>query len=105
VNMVILSDLMSLAAAERASNQVRAIASLKLDELKAWVMAQNRLARDESQRAFWYYSIEQIKRFQDDPKKMNLTPAQAPPDGQPIGMESQIFTDSHGSEFTFFCGS
>jgi Met-zincin/Domain of unknown function (DUF5117)/Domain of unknown function (DUF5118) len=105
VNMVVLSDLMSLAAAERASNQVRAITSLKLDELKAWVAAQNRLTRDESQRAFWYYSIEQIKRFQDDPKKMTLTPAQAPPDGQPIGMEPQIFTDSHGSEFTFFCGS
>ena len=105
VNMVILSDLMSLAAADRASNQVRAITSLKLDELKAWVAAQNRLTRDENQRAFWYYSVEQIKRFQDDPKKMTLTPAQAPPDGQPIGMEPQIFMDSHGSEFTFFCGS
>jgi len=96
---------MSLAAADRASNQVRAITSLKLDELKAWVAAQNRLTRDENQRAFWYYSVEQIKRFQDDPKKMTLTPAQAPPDGQPIGMEPQIFMDSHGSEFTFFCGS
>ena len=26
--------------------------------------------------AFLFYSIDQIKRFQDDPKKMNLTPAQ-----------------------------
>jgi hypothetical protein len=39
-----------------------------------------------NRRAFLYYSLEQIKRFQDDPKKMNLTPPQAPPDGQPIGM-------------------
>src|SRR5438876_5787509 len=34
VNMVVLIDLMSLASGERASNQVRAIAELKLDELK-----------------------------------------------------------------------
>jgi hypothetical protein len=31
--------------------------------------------------------MEQIKRFQDDPKKMNITRPQAPPDGQPIGMD------------------
>src|SRR5947207_483698 len=94
VNMVILSDLMSLAAAERASNQARAISSLKLDQLKAWLASQSRMTRDENQRAFFFYSVEQIKRFQDDPKKMNLTPAQPPPDGQPIGMEPQIDADS-----------
>jgi hypothetical protein len=87
VNMVILRDLMLLAAGERASNQVRAIASLKLDQLKTWIATQRRPAVDEDRLAFLYYSLEQIKRFQDDPKKMNLTPAQLPPDGQPIGMD------------------
>lgn len=95
VNMIILSDLMTLASGERASNQVRAIASWKLEQLKPWLTTQARLAADENRRAFLFYSLEQIKRFQDDPKKMNLTPAQAPPDGQPIGSAS----------FTFFCGS
>ena len=99
VNTIILSDLMALASGERASNQVRAIASLKLDQLKSWLAAQSRRPVEENQRAFWFYSFEQIKRFQDDPKKMNLTPAQAPPDGQPIGMEPQMETD-----FVFFCG-
>ena len=99
VNSIILSDLMALASGERASNQVRAIASLKLEQLKSWLAAQSRRPVEENQRAFWFYSLEQIKRFQDDPKKMNLTPAQAPPDGQPIGMESQMETD-----FVFFCG-
>jgi hypothetical protein len=33
-----------------------------------------------------YYALEQIKRFQDDPKKMNLTRPQELPAGQPIGM-------------------
>ena len=87
VNMVVLSNLMSLAANERASNQVRAIASWKLEQLKSWLNTQRRLARDENQRAFLYYSFDQIKRFQEDPKKMNLTPPQTPPDGQPIGID------------------
>lgn len=100
VNAIILSDLMALAAGERASNQVRAIASFKLNELKTWLQVQSeRLGVDEEHRAFLFYSLEQIKRFQDDPKKMNLTPAQTPPDGQPIGMESQMETD-----FVFICG-
>jgi Met-zincin/Domain of unknown function (DUF5117) len=87
VNMVVLTDLMSLAAGERASNQARAVASWKLEQLKKWLALQGRLAADDNRRAFLFYSVEQIKRFQDDPKKMNLTPPQTPPDGQPIGMD------------------
>jgi hypothetical protein len=85
--MVVLIDLMSLASGERASNQVRAIAELKLEELKNWLNAQKTLTRDENQKAFLFYAANQIKRFQDDPKKMNLTRANDPPDGQPIGTD------------------
>ncbi len=99
VNSIVLLDLMALASGERASNQVRAIASLKLDQLKNWLASQSRLAVSENHRAFLFYSIEQIKLFQDDPKKMNITPAQPPPDGQPIGMQSLMETD-----FVFICG-
>jgi hypothetical protein len=87
VNMVVLTNLMSLAASDRASNQVRAIASWKIEQLKGWLNSQRRLTTDENQRAFLYYSAEQIKRFQDDPKKINLTSPQPPPDGQPIGTD------------------
>jgi hypothetical protein len=87
VNMVVLTNLMSLAANDRASNQVRAIASWKLEQLKTWLNTQRRVTTDENQRAFVFYSFDQIKRFQEDPKKMNLTIPQAPPDGQPIGMD------------------
>jgi hypothetical protein len=109
VNIVVLGDLMALASSERGLNQVRAIASLKLDQLKTWLTSQSRIAADQNRRAFLFYSIDQIKRFQDDPKKMNLTPPQPPPDGQPIGMQPQIYTDEHRSEFrsasfAFICG-
>jgi hypothetical protein len=85
VNMVVLTNLMSLAASDRASNQVRAIAAWKLEQLKTWLNTQRRATMDENQRAFLFYSFDQIKRFQEDPKKMNLTNPQPPPDGQPIG--------------------
>jgi Met-zincin/Domain of unknown function (DUF5117)/Domain of unknown function (DUF5118) len=85
VNMVVLTNLMSLAANDRAANQVRAIASWKLEQLKTWLNTQRRVTTDENQRAFLFYSFDQIKRFQEDPKKMNLTNPQPPPDGQPIG--------------------
>ena len=87
VDMVILGDLMALASAEHAPNQVRAVAEIKLDQLKTWLGTQRTLTRDDNQRASLYYAMEQIKHFQDDPKKMNITRPQAPPDGQPIGMD------------------
>jgi hypothetical protein len=87
VNAVVLNELMALAANERASNQVRAIAELKLEELKNWAASQANATRVINQRAFLLYAANQIKRFQDDPKKMNLTRPNDPPDGQPIGTD------------------
>src|ERR1043166_5504128 len=48
VDMEIFGDLMSLATAERAPNQVRAIAELKLDQLKNWLGTQRTVTMDES---------------------------------------------------------
>ena len=93
VNTVLLSDLMALAAGERASNEVRAIAEFRLDVLKNWFLEQRNLTRDENQIAFLNYAANQIKRFQDDPKKMNLTKPNDPPDGQPIGTDWWTMSD------------
>ena len=93
VDAIVLTDLMALAAGERTSNQARAVASWKIEQLKNWLASQSRLAVDENRRAFLFYSIDLIKRFQDDPKKFNFTPAQQPPDGQPIGMDWWAMAD------------
>ncbi len=93
INMVVLLDLMSLASGERAANEVRAIAELKLDELKTWLISQQTITRDENQKAFLYYVANQIRRFQEDPKKMNLTRPNDPPDGQPIGTDWWTLSD------------
>ena len=91
--MVVLNELMALAAGERASNQVRAIAELKLDELKDWLAAQQRTLENRNQKAYLLYAENQIRRFQEDPKKMNLTKPNDPPDGQPIGTDWWAMTD------------
>jgi len=93
VNMVVLIDLMSLASGERAQNEVRAIAELKLEELKNWLATQRSITTDENQKAFLFYAANQIKRFQEDPKKMNLSKPNDPPDGQPIGMDWWTLAD------------
>src|SRR5882672_10725724 len=93
VNGVVLNDLMTLAASDRASNQVRAIAEYRLSLLRDWLMTQRDLTSDENQRAFIIYAANQIRRFQDDPKKMNLTRPSDPPAGQPIGMDWWTLSD------------
>jgi len=93
VDMEVLASLMALASGERASNQVRAIAEQRLDLLKNWLIGQRDLTRDEGQIAFLVYATNQIKRFQEDPKKMNLTKANDPPDGQPIGTDWWTLAD------------
>ena len=66
---------------------MRAIAEFKLESLRTWLLGQRQLARDENQIAFVTYAANQIRRFQEDPKKMNLTKPNEPPDGQPIGTD------------------
>jgi hypothetical protein len=95
VNMVVLNELMALAANERASNQVRAVAEMKLEELRRWLSLQTESARDQNQRAYFIYAANQIKRFQDDPKKMNLTKPNEPPDGQPIGTDWWLMSEQN----------
>jgi hypothetical protein len=83
VDQTVLFDLMTLAADTNAGGQARAIATLKLEELRDWLSHQPQ--SDEGWHAAYFYAGEQIKLFQSDPKKLDLTKPVMPPDGQPIG--------------------
>ena len=87
VNAVALNHLISLASDEHASAQVRAIASLKLDELRKWMMAQSAAVKDEGARAQFFFGASQIERFEKNPAEIHLTAPAAPPDGDPIGSD------------------
>jgi len=87
VNSVVLDHLMTLAADDQASAQVRGIAALKLDELKKWIRTQAPSARDESVRAQFFFAASQIDHFQRNPAEIHLTAPASPPDGDPIGTD------------------
>jgi hypothetical protein len=76
---------MSLTVNERASPQARAIASLKLEELKKWSTGAKDRATDSEERAHLYFAATQIAQFQKDPKLIPIPAPMQPPDGPPIG--------------------
>jgi uncharacterized protein DUF4953/uncharacterized protein DUF5117 len=87
IDRVALFDLMALSAKEGASEQVRAIATLKLDELRTWLTVHQSSAKDEEERAQLFYAVSQIVQFQKDPKQISVAAPSEPPDGPPIGTD------------------
>ena len=87
IDRIVLYDLMALSANERASDQVRAIAAQKLEELRTWLAAIQGTAKDEEERAHIHLAISQILQFQKDPKQVTVAPPAEPPDGPPIGAD------------------
>lgn len=85
VNAVVLDHLMALASDEHAAPQTRAIASLKLDELKGWMQQQLETASDEAQKAEFFYASHEIDAFEKNPASIHLTRPAPPPAGDPIG--------------------
>jgi len=87
VNSVVLSHLMSLAADEHASSQVRAVTLLKLDELKKWLTSQENLLKDVPTRAEFFFAKNQIDHFEKNPAEVHGTTPATPPAGDPIGSD------------------
>jgi len=87
VDAVVLDHLISLASDEHASAQVRAIAALKLNDLKKWVITQAPSTKDDAVRAQLFFAESQIDHFQKNPAEVHLTTPAAPPDGDPIGSD------------------
>jgi Met-zincin/Domain of unknown function (DUF5117) len=87
VNSVVLNHLMSLAANEKTLPQVRAVASLKLDELKGWAATELNSASDESRRAQLFFARQEIERFEKNPAAVKIPTPAPPPAGDPIGAD------------------
>ncbi len=91
VDSVVLYDLLSLANNERATAQVRAVASREAEQLRAWLNS-NKASGDAAQQAHLAYAAAQIEQFQKDPKKLQLAAPAEPPDGPPIGDDEDFGT-------------
>lgn len=85
VDTVILNHLTKLALNADAATQVRAIASLKLEELKQRLQ-KNSKSKDPLQAAHLQFAANQIAQFQANPSEVKLTNTVTPPAGSPIGM-------------------
>lgn len=96
VNNVVLYHLMAMAVNEAAAPQVRAIAFLKLDELKTWLTEnQSNAKKDPNRHAENVFAISQISQFQENPEKIRITKPGDPPAGSPIGTHHS-FADPSG---------
>jgi len=84
VDQVVLVDLIGLSRSDAASPQTRAIATLELSQLRAWIAAALARTKDPAERAHLAYAEQQIAELQRDPKRLPPPPAE-PPDGPPIG--------------------
>jgi len=87
VNAVVLDHLITLASDEHASAQVRAVAALKLNELKKWIGTHAPSSKDDAVRAQLFFAESQIDHFQKNPAEVHLTAPATPPDGDPIGSD------------------
>ncbi len=83
IDNTVLYRLILLAQDAAASEQARAIAYAKLDELRGWLLA--RPKADTEQHAHFLFAAAQIKLFQEDPKQIGVTKPAELPDGPPIG--------------------
>jgi hypothetical protein len=87
VNAVALNHLMMLANNEHASTPVRAMAFMKLDQLKKWLASQEPLLKDSSARAEFMFARNQIDHFEKNPAEVHATAPSTPPAGDPIGSD------------------
>jgi len=80
----VLYNLMILASDADTAPEARAMAALKLDQLKSYVST--RATKDEAQLAHLKFAAAQIERYQTDPSKFVFPAAMVAPPGAPIGM-------------------
>jgi hypothetical protein len=82
IGNVLLYRLMKLAADPSASEQARAVAFAKLDDLRVWLGSVK--PRDPLQGAHYRFAAHQIELYEKNPKDIQVTAPAAPPDGSPI---------------------
>ncbi len=81
----VLQHLTALAADKNAAGQVRAVATLKIGELKSWLTAKSGTETDPAQKAHFLLALNQIRAFEENPAGVDIAVPQPIPAGAPIG--------------------
>jgi hypothetical protein len=88
-NHALLSNLIRLTAGNNASVQARAVASLKIDQLQAWLIEKLKTTTQETWKAHYAFELSTILAFRDDPKEFEIENFLQAPPGQPIGQDDE----------------
>jgi len=87
VDRLVLDHMIKLAANPNASGQARAMASLKISDIKK-IMLSNMVGEvNPGWKAHYIFGLSQIQRFEDKPEDVKVTDPLAAPDGSPIGQD------------------
>lgn len=89
-NHAVLNNLIKLSSNTNGSAQARAIASLKIDQLKIWLTEKVKSTTSENWKAHYAYELQTINAFRDNPEKYEAENLLAAPPGQPIGQEDEF---------------
>lgn len=82
-----LTGLLGLGASDAVAAQARAVARMKIADLKGWAAAQASAGMiDPDQKAHYLAAVDLIERFERDPQAFKPAPPAAIPPGAPIGM-------------------
>ncbi|GHM99418.1 hypothetical protein WSM22_09080 [Cytophagales bacterium WSM2-2] len=95
-NFVLYSNLAKLAVNKGASAEAKAIAFLKLDQLKNALQA--KVTTDEEWKAHYNYVIKQISKLLDSPDDFKVENPLPPPPGMPIGDCDMNYTELSGNK-------
>jgi hypothetical protein len=85
IDYALFTNLAKLALNKEAAAPTKAITTMKLGQMKAWLSAKVAVTADEEWKSFYSYLAGQIDKIQEDPeayKQENLLPV---PPGAPIG--------------------
>lgn len=94
-NHSLINNLIKAVLDKDASAQARAVALLKVDQIRSWLTEKQKTALPEEWRAHYAFEAMLINQFKDDPKQYAAENLLQPPPGQPIGQEDENYC-GHG---------
>jgi hypothetical protein len=83
-----------LAADSGASPEVRAMAELKIADLRARARTKGAAARSDEERAHWLSVVNDFTRWIDKHELPKFSPSLIAPPGDPFGLGWELWSDS-----------
>lgn len=90
VNYAVVNNLIGLSSDNNASAPARALALLKIDQLKNWLAEKSKTTANESWKAHYAYLLNTIQAYREHPGKFESEKLLPAPPGQPIGMDREL---------------